>query len=701
MDKHLIALCVILTLLFLAIIYYRRNKEVEHFQTNYLKDFQKYLDTLKQHNLKKRDEKTKVQEEKNKKYISSRKMKDEKILITGATSGIGYNITKFITKYKCPIFITGKNIESLKKLKEELEEFTKPVYFAKFDLTKEKNIEKLYRQVKREMGIPTILFNCAIFTKGSAYISTKSAKDWKREIDLNIKATIILSQRIGYAMYLKEKGRIILFSTYKSKNAKPNYIYPDKIVTEHMIENFSNVYSDEMHDYNVGITCVRIDEDLNNDNSRILGVKVSNSPLQKSILNAFFSSPKKIMPVIDYVVRAPVKEISGKVISTKNFIENRELMPIVAPNKLVNHADLYNNVVYTKTIPRDKENEFITLTKQNPYNPSPKVEKFLMKGIKNFNKFNTIGKYDMILDNVISKKLGVDREQIVFFKNEYEATKRLCELFLSKGSHVISTSPPWVYLELCTVENKAELDLTTLDDRGDKMLGIRYDFINIGPKTKILFLGSPNHISGQTIKNDLYWKHFFKNLPDNVILVIDQRYEEFVFKTKELDKSKSTAINPLKLLKKNSNIIIFRSFNNFYSVENLELCYFVTSKKIAELFKNSQVINPLDKFSENLALTVIDDPYYEETKKKIQNERQRIMRALTKSNINYYDSDTNFFLVETNSKRDIIMAELENDGIILYNSMEGYNDYWTLPLGVEETNDKVIDILRYDNLEHN
>ena len=127
----------------------------------------------------------------------------------------------------------------------------------------------------------------------------------------------------------------------------------------------------------------------------------------------------------------------------------------------------------------------------------------------------------------------------------------------------------------------------------------------------------------------------------------------------------------------------------------------MTSKKIAEIFKNSQVINPLDKFSENLALTVIDDPYYEKTKQKIQEERQRMMRTLLKSNINYFESETNFFLVETNSKRDEIMAELENEGIILYNSLDGFNDYWTLPIGEKDTNDKVLDILRYDNLDNN
>ena len=30
--------------------------------------------------------------------------------------------------------------------------------------------------------------------------------------------------------------------------------------------------------------------------------------------------------------------------------------------------------------------------------------------------------------------------------------------------------------------------------------------------------------------------------------------------------------------------------------------------------------------------------------------------------------------------------------------MEGYDDYWTLPIGNEETNDRVLQILMYDNL---
>ena len=165
MERKLIILSLGLTIVLLFVIMYRRKREVEHFQTNYLKDFHKYLDGLKTYNMDKRKKKEKIQEQKNKKYKSDSKMSKEKILITGATSGLGYTIVKYVTKFKCPIFITGKNEESLKKLKTELEEFTEPVYYGKYDLTKEKSIKKLFNQVVKEMGVPTIFFNCAIYTK--------------------------------------------------------------------------------------------------------------------------------------------------------------------------------------------------------------------------------------------------------------------------------------------------------------------------------------------------------------------------------------------------------------------------------------------------------------------------------------------------------------------------------------------------------
>lgn len=244
------------------------------------------------------------------------------------------------------------------------------------------------------------------------------------------------------------------------------------------------------------------------------------------------------------------------------------------------------------------------------------------------------------------------------------------------------------------------LNLTTLENTEGKELDINYQYLYFSPKTKIIYLSSPNNVSGQCLRDNRRWKKFFAKIPDNILVIIDQRYIDFVYETKELQDGKAPMLDAIKLMKEHKNVIVFRSFNNFYSIENLELCYFIADKKIADFFKKSQVINPIDRFIEGLALTVIDDPYYEKTKKKIQKERQRIFRILDKAKIEYYDSDANFFLIETSSNRDVIMAEFEAEKLILYNSMDGFNNYWTLPISTNKINTKVLEIIQYDGIDN-
>ena len=82
----------------------------------------------------------------------------------------------------------------------------------------------------------------------------------------------------------------------------------------------------------------------------------------------------------------------------------------------------------------------------------------------------------------------------------------------------------------------------------------------INTKTKMIYLSSPNTVSGQNLLNDVNFKNFIKSVPDNIPILIDQRYIEFCSNiTKE-------TLNPLKYLKK-ENVIVLRTFNNFYSIE--------------------------------------------------------------------------------------------------------------------------------------
>lgn len=95
-------------------------------------------------------------------------------IVTGATSGIGYEITKtLIRKYKCKVYGVARSVKKLEVMREELG----PEYFmcSCMDVTDEKSWEKLAQYFKTVNEQPDILINCAgILPKFSSVAGTDS-----------------------------------------------------------------------------------------------------------------------------------------------------------------------------------------------------------------------------------------------------------------------------------------------------------------------------------------------------------------------------------------------------------------------------------------------------------------------------------------------------------------------------------------------
>ena len=230
---------------------------------------------------------------------------------------------------------------------------------------------------------------------------------------------------------------------------------------------------------------------------------------------------------------------------------------------------------------------------------------------------------------------------------------------------------------------------TVIKDLGSNHLQPNFYFISrfVTSRTKLIYLSSPNSTTGISIKTKDF-KFLLSNIPDNIPILIDQRFLEFSNKTHNI-------LDPLKYLNKNKNIIVLRSFSNFYGIENLELSYVITNKEIAKIIRNSQIINKqLDDFTETLALTVYNDKqYYKFINNYYFNEKKRLYKLFEKRNIKYIPSETNYMLIQPNRSRDDCKKELEKKKIILYESDDAWGSYWTLPISTKKTNDLVIDII--------
>ena len=183
-------------------------------------------------------------------------LKNKKVLITGATGGIGHSLVKKFKNNGSLIFGTGTNEEKLDKLKNEFN-----IYTEKFSLDHHSNIEQFIDTVFKKLDGLDVVINNAGITLDNLSIRL-SEENWKKVVDINLTSTFLMCKysikkmlksksgkiinitsivghtgNLGQANYSASKAGILAFSKtlaieYAKKNININCISPGFIKTE-------------------------------------------------------------------------------------------------------------------------------------------------------------------------------------------------------------------------------------------------------------------------------------------------------------------------------------------------------------------------------------------------------------------------------------------------------------------------------------
>lgn len=126
-------------------------------------------------------------------------------LVTGASSGIGRDIARYLDKLGYNLIITARNEERLIELKKELKN---NVHIIISDLSNVDECKKLYRDVKQKYKNIDLLVNNAGFGLFGKFEETDLTKELSM-IDTNIKAVHILTKLFLKDMIQTNKGKIL------------------------------------------------------------------------------------------------------------------------------------------------------------------------------------------------------------------------------------------------------------------------------------------------------------------------------------------------------------------------------------------------------------------------------------------------------------------------------------------------------------
>ena len=132
-------------------------------------------------------------------------LKNKKIIVTGATGGIGNSIVEKLSNNGANIIATGTKIEKLEYLKSEFQN----IKIIKFDISKTDKIEEFVENAADELGgnIDCLINNAGI-TRDNLAIRM-NLDEWNKVIDINLTSTFVLCKSAIKKMLKNKSGKII------------------------------------------------------------------------------------------------------------------------------------------------------------------------------------------------------------------------------------------------------------------------------------------------------------------------------------------------------------------------------------------------------------------------------------------------------------------------------------------------------------
>ncbi|MBZ9651327.1 SDR family NAD(P)-dependent oxidoreductase [Psychroflexus montanilacus] len=137
-------------------------------------------------------------------------IKNKNAFITGSSRGIGQQIALGLAEKGCNIIIHGRKRENCYKTLELLKPYEVNTYVVYGELSEEKSIDYVIRQVKNlNISIDILFNNAAIMTNYKEEYWTHSWEEWMQSMKTNVLSVYKICSAFIPSMVEKEFGRVV------------------------------------------------------------------------------------------------------------------------------------------------------------------------------------------------------------------------------------------------------------------------------------------------------------------------------------------------------------------------------------------------------------------------------------------------------------------------------------------------------------
>jgi histidinol-phosphate aminotransferase len=287
------------------------------------------------------------------------------------------------------------------------------------------------------------------------------------------------------------------------------------------------------------------------------------------------------------------------------------------------------------------------------------------------------------LKDALAAKLHVSSDQLIFGNGSNEIIELAIRTFMRAGDEAVMARQAFVVYKL-VVQAMGGISKEV------PLRNFTYDLEAIGEainaKTRIIFLANPNNPTG-TIYREPQWKAFLKQVPTDLMIIVDEAYFEYV--------EAADYPNSLQYHQQGKTLLTLRTFSKLYGLAGLRIGYGIAENEIISLMHRVRQPFNVNAPAQWAALAALDDR--EHVRRSLESNRQGLRYLIgefARLGIEYVPSHANFILLRV-GKGEEVFNRLLAQGIIV-RPMAGYQlpEYIRVTVGTMDENRKFIDGLK-------
>ena len=319
---------------------------------------------------------------------------------------------------------------------------------------------------------------------------------------------------------------------------------------------------------------------------------------------------------------------------------------------------------------------------ENPLGVSPLAVRAIKKNLKKLNRYPDGNCY--YLKDKLAKKLKVKPANLICGNGSNEIIELVIKTFMDEEKEVIMNVPDFLIFKLATLQENGTPKEIPLRDFQCDLAAIKKA---ITKNTRIIFIANPNNPVGTYVgRGEL--DAFINDVPDNIIIVLDEAYYEFAREAVDYPDS-------LSYIKK-KNIIISRTFSKAYGLSGLRLGYAIANEEMIQYLNSSRQPFNVNLLAQAGGLGALDDDkFLAKTLQATKEGKIYLYKELNALGLKYIASATNFILIDVGRDAEDIFKKMLKQGVIVrHMSAYGLDSWIRVTIGRMPDNRRFISALK-------